>query len=961
MIEPLESRLLMAAARRPVQIQPGNVPSATPDATININPAQQFQTINGLGVNLNSAAWNNGAVKPWIDELYSTMGASMYRVIVEAVAGWEDTNDNSDPFVANTTYYNNLYSTTKFTNLWNTIEYLNDLDQPVLLNVMGYLPAWLGGADSVPSSLQDELVEMEATMLNYAVNTKGLKIDYFSVLNEQDWGHNEGPLFGTTTAGVNAYVSIVNKLITRLNGLGLGSIQIVGGETAFNSTQYANALLASNSAMQKIQHFAFHDYTDSVGQFLNFDQAASNAGYPGRNFWVTEFAEPTPLDLGGEPPNGEWNFAELSVKYLIDYLNTGASGAAVYDGIDSLYQHHDYTVNSHGMIKWNSATNTYTVRKRMYAHAQVDKFVRPGMRRITSTDASSNLNQTTFYNAAAGQLAIVGQNLSNSAMTIQVNLGSLPFTSLELYQTNSTLNMARQADAVVTASSVTITIPAHTTFTLANPDATAPAVSLQPSQPPPADGSAAYDFKVLLSDAGVGGIDLASLGNTDLRVTGPGGFDALATLVGTDYLTNGSPRIATYRVNAPGGFWDSIDNGSYTIALEANEIKDAHNIFAVAATLGAFNVSAQFAVINPAGVLVINGTASGDTFTLGTSASSVTVLRGAANLIFESAGITSILVNGFEQSDQLNLGASLSQPIAFDGAGGTNLLNVNAGSFNYLGDPQAQGVQTINIAAGATLAFASAANIAVLNLAGTLSGAGDVTITQSGTWSAGELAGGGLLTIAAGAVLNITVPGEAISSRPLQIDGTVTLMANGSRMLRTTSLSLGAAGALDLMDNALLIDYAGGSPLATINAKLQSGYASGSWNGAGIRSSSAAGSGGSRSLGLAEAADIYSSFPATFAGSAVPDNTALLIRYTLPADANLDRAVDIQDLYQLATNWQLPARRWSQGDFNHDGGTNAVDLAMLAARWQQTLAIPAPPLLASVGARRTPQRVISLV
>ena len=101
-------------------------------------------------------------------------------------------------------------------------------------------------------------------------------------------------------------------------------------------------------------------------------------------------------------------------------------------------------------------------------------------------------------------------------------------------------------------------------------------------------GSTTYNFTVVFSDNLA--IDIASLDGSDIRVTGPGGFNQLATLVSVTPATSGTPRTATYQISVPGGSWDHADNGTYTVALQANQVSDtAGNTVAVGA-LGTFNV-----------------------------------------------------------------------------------------------------------------------------------------------------------------------------------------------------------------------------------------------------------------------------------------------------------------------------------------------------------------------------------
>jgi hypothetical protein len=119
---------------------------------------------------------------------------------------------------------------------------------------------------------------------------------------------------------------------------------------------------------------------------------------------------------------------------------------------------------------------------------------------------------------------------------------------------------------------------------------------------------------------------------------------------------------------------------------------------------------------------------------------------------------------------------------------------------------------------------------------------------------------------------------------------------------------------------------------------LSSGYNGGAWNGNGIRSSSAAAD-TTKALGYAASTDLFSVFPASFAGQNI-DNTTVVVRYTFYGDATLDRAVNQADHDVLAANWQQSPRRFSQADFNYDTRVDARDLLLMASNWQQTW--PAP-------------------
>jgi hypothetical protein len=181
--------------------------------------------------------------------------------------------------------------------------------------------------------------------------------------------------------------------------------------------------------------------------------------------------------------------------------------------------------------------------------------------------------------------------------------------------------------------------------------------------------------------------------------------------------------------------------------------------------------------------------------------------------------------------------------------------------------------------------------------------------------------------------------------RSLQLDETLVLSAGANAVLRVSSLTLG--GTLDLNDNEMIVDYTGASPLSAVTAMLASGFNGGSWNGAGIMSSSAAAAAGSSlktALGIMEASDTAAT---SFAGQAV-DNTALLIRYTAAGDANLDGSVDTLDFNLLASNFSQSGKRWFNGDFDYDSAVDTIDFNLLAANFSEIVPAPAASLTSAL-------------
>ncbi|MEG4962459.1 Ig-like domain-containing protein, partial [Microcoleus sp. K4-C2] len=121
-----------------------------------------------------------------------------------------------------------------------------------------------------------------------------------------------------------------------------------------------------------------------------------------------------------------------------------------------------------------------------------------------------------------------------------------------------------------------------------NADATAPTANLGAiSNITTADGTS-QTLTVTFTD--ISGVDVSSLDNSDLVVNWSGGAIP-ATFVSVDTNSNGTPRTATYSFTPPGGIWDNTDNGTYTVNLQASQVKDAVGNLSAASSLGTFGVN----------------------------------------------------------------------------------------------------------------------------------------------------------------------------------------------------------------------------------------------------------------------------------------------------------------------------------------------------------------------------------
>jgi hypothetical protein len=173
----------------------------------------------------------------------------------------------------------------------------------------------------------------------------------------------------------------------------------------------------------------------------------------------------------------------------------------------------------------------------------------------------------------------------------------------------------------------------------------------------------------------------------------------------------------------------------------------------------------------------------------------------------------------------------------------------------------------------------------------------------------------------------VTISGKSVILSASANVGTLTLGggaaltvgANGSGELRTSSISIAGAGSkLNLTNNKLIVS---GGDIAAITALIKSGRNGGAWNGSGIVTSSA--SGNLTTLGVAASGG------------------DVTVKFTYGGDANLDGKINVDDYGRIDFNVNLPgASGWFNGDFNYDGKINVDDYGII----DFNVGIQGPPL-----------------
>ena len=190
--------------------------------------------------------------------------------------------------------------------------------------------------------------------------------------------------------------------------------------------------------------------------------------------------------------------------------------------------------------------------------------------------ASQSLSGTLSANLAAGEIVEVSLNNGASWTTATATPGSSAWSLAGITLTGSSTLRVRVTDEV--GNHGTALTRAYVL------DQAAPTASMPASTQLVAPSGASFTVTVTYADTGGAGIDTATFGTGNIRVTGP-----LGTLAVSGYSASGS--TVTYTVSAPGGSWDPADAGQYTVAIQPNSVRDqAGNAVAANASAGTIDV-----------------------------------------------------------------------------------------------------------------------------------------------------------------------------------------------------------------------------------------------------------------------------------------------------------------------------------------------------------------------------------
>ncbi|MDB5299424.1 MAG: conserved repeat domain protein, partial [Phycisphaerales bacterium] len=222
--------------------------------------------------------------------------------------------------------------------------------------------------------------------------------------------------------------------------------------------------------------------------------------------------------------------------------------------------------------------------------------------------ATIDANDITVIGPGGNALAVTGFTIAGSGQTVTATYTVAAPTGVWNSSDNGTYTISVVPGQVTDTSNNGVGAAGGAfNVSAATADTQPPAGAISAPAIGTAGGSSQTVTVVYTDNAG---INAASIGVGNISVSGPGGP---LTVTGETHTVanNGKSVTAKYTVAAPAGAWSATDDGTYNVALNANQVLDASNN-AAPVTFGSFAVN--IAMPNPSDQTFAGGSAVSSTF-----------------------------------------------------------------------------------------------------------------------------------------------------------------------------------------------------------------------------------------------------------------------------------------------------------------------------------------------------------
>ncbi len=447
-----------------------------------LDAREEFQKIDGFGVNITPAQWRKGNLQSAIDLLVDDLGCTLIRFDCYGKADWLDPNRRDSQNKYPEDYLKSVYTNPIFQDAWDTFRYLNSKGIEPFFNISGRIPKEMAGEDGQTLVDYDAYAEMVVGQLQWARDRENLQFHLFSPFNETDLGFPEGPRLEA-----EGCVPAIRAVLRKMDESRLGDVQLLVMDDANPKMSYWEAILQEPELAPRIAAFGTHCYGnggDEDGGNWFMEQSGygklvdriRESPFRASRYWLTEYGD---LDQTGEV---EYGVAWRSTRRLLKRLNDGMSAGIAWDAFDNFHEH-DGAWATYGLLQTDRDQWTYTPKRRYYAAKQVYRYVKPGFHRVQISvlekDRSDvyatwhaplkHLLLSAFVSPDGSDFTIVGMSTIESDTILHIELKGLAEEisqkNLSYYRTSRNEDCVKIGDIQIERESVQAVVPENCIFT----------------------------------------------------------------------------------------------------------------------------------------------------------------------------------------------------------------------------------------------------------------------------------------------------------------------------------------------------------------------------------------------------------------------------------------------------------------------------------------------------------------